>query len=269
MKFMKIALTSAALALAVPSVAQEAETSVENQAAIASALELGEQIYLHDQTAWHTTDAMIADLGDPAALGVAGWIINNVDDGHEAVFYRETDGGFEAVWSGEYDGRRVRRERTYEAGERVLTEGEVARIIARRAPFSVDTDYTLCSERLNQVVLPTGKPDGGLYVYLLAPQPAIDQIPFGGHFRFEVVDGEVVNHRKFANSCLTMASRSPEGDPLAAIMVSHLLDDTPTEIHVFSMYAARLPVYVMTIENNVVWSVEVENGEPVIREIDL
>ena len=211
---------------------------------------------------------MVKDLRDPGKAGVRGWIVNEVEDGHEVVFYRPTESGFEAVWSGRYDGRRVRDSKTYDDGERALTDAEATMALALDAPFSVQTDYSMCSERLNRVVFPTGKEDGGHYVYLLAPQPAIDQIPFGGHFRFEVVNGEVVDHRRFTNSCLTMpTSQEGRGRP-AAMTVSHLLDDTPTEIHVFSMFAAQLPVYVMTIENELLWSVEMRDGEASIRQIE-
>ena len=50
--------------------------------------------------------------------------------------------------------------------------------------------------------------------------------------------------------------------------VSHLLDETPTEIHVFSMFAAGLPVYVITVENDHIWSVEARNGKASIRQVE-
>ena len=270
MKFLKTALVSGALALALPgaAVADDTEISAEDAAAIELALERGERIYRYDQAAWHTTDAMLEALSDPAGLGVAGWIINPVEGGHEAVFYRPVGDGYEAVWSAVYNGQRVSGEKTYEAGERALTNAEAAMVRASKAPFSARTDYTLCSERLNTVVFPTGKPDGGLFVYLLMPQPSMDEIPFGGHFRFEVVDGEVVDHRKFTNSCLTLQSRAPDGSRPAAMTMSHLLDDTPTEVHVFSMYAARLPLYVMTTGNDGLWSIELRDGRPSIRSVE-
>ncbi|WP_299193785.1 hypothetical protein [uncultured Erythrobacter sp.] len=272
MKFVKFIIAgisaSAALALAAPAHAQDSD----QQAVIERAEELGERIYLYDQAAWHTTDAMLEDLADPAAAGVRGWVVNAVAEadggGHEAVFFREGQDGLEAAWSGRYDGRRVRDARTYDNGERPLTSEERAMAEALDAPFSIETDYSLCSERINRVVFPTGKADGSLYVYLLAPQPAMDQIPFGGHFRFEVLDGEVVDHRRFTNSCLTMALRAEEGQTPAALTISHLLDDTPTEIHVLSMLAARLPVYVMTTGNDRVWSVEARDGKPSIETVE-
>ena len=253
-----------AMALCAPLAAQ---VTPQEQAALDEAERLGEAIYLHDQAAWHATDALNEAVSDPAALGVRGWIVNDAEDGLEVVFYRRADVGFEAVWSGVYDGQRIRDQRRYDAAERALNADEEAMIAARLAPFTVESGYSLCAEQINFVILPSGKPDGGLYVYLLNPQPALDQIPFGGHFRFEVVNGEVVAHRKFANSCLTMSNASQERGRPAALTISHLLDDTPTEIHVFAMYAAQVPVYVITTENEKLWSVELIDGKPAIRAV--
>lgn len=266
MKFLSTPIACAALAIAVPASAQE--LAVEHAAANAKAERLGEKIYRYDQAAWHATDAMLEAIDDPAALGIVGWIVNPVEGGHEVVFYRPTETGFEAVWSGLYDGSRVDNAKSYIAGERALTASEAAMVRAIDAPFKVETDYSLCSERINRVIFPTGKPDGGFYVYLLAPQPASDQIPLGGHFRFEVVDGEVVDHRKFTNSCVTLPTSSKEGGDPAALTISHVLDETPTEIHVFSMFAARIPVYVITTPNQKVWAVDARDGTASIRSVE-
>ncbi|MEM7780995.1 MAG: hypothetical protein AAF697_11455 [Pseudomonadota bacterium] len=272
---MKSTLAALGLALAgmylttqAPLAAQESETgalSADDKAAIEDALRLGEAIYRHDQAAWHTTDAMVAAVGDPGALGIRGWIVNEIEGGHEVVFFRPLDEGFEAAWSANYDGSRVTDEREYKPGARPFTEAEAAMANARMAPFSVDTDYALCSDRLNTVVLPSGKANGALYAYLLAPQPTLDQIPFGGHFRFEVVDGKVIDHRRFTNSCLTM-SLPREGEPRpVAMAVTHLLDATPTEVHVFSAYVAQMPISVLAVEGDRNWWVELVEGKPNIR----
>ena len=49
--------------------------------------------------------------------------------------------------------------------------------------------------------------------------------------------------------------RRPAGRP-EALVVTHFLDPTPTEIHVFSSLAAQVPIYVATTQNKHVWSVE-------------
>jgi len=259
--------------IAVQAAAQDDEVSQvssDNAIAIERAIELGETIYLHDQTAWHTTDALREEFNDLAATGIRGWIVNEVEGGQEAVFYRPTTNGLEAVWSGVYDGGAVRDRRSYDAGERVLSAAEAAMAMAAGAPFSTDFSYTSCSDDpFNRVVVPTGNADGGFFVYFLVPQPAIDQIPFGGHYRFEVVDGKVVKHRAFTKSCITLGNGSANPDEeLSAIYITHSLDPVPTEVHVFSMFAAGVPVIVSTTGNDRTWQVFSEDGQTKIEAIE-
>ena len=46
--------------------------------------------------------------------------------------------------------------------------------------------------------------------------------------------------------------------------VTHLLDEIPTEIHVFNVYASGLPVFVMT-RNGRIFAIEVNGGLPRAR----
>ena len=62
-----------------------------------------------------------------------------------------------------------------------------------------------------------------------------------------------------------MPLQSPEEGAPAGLMVSHILDETPTEIHVFSTYVAGLPVYVSTVKNDRVWVIELIEGQPRVR----
>ncbi|WP_298468256.1 hypothetical protein [uncultured Erythrobacter sp.] len=245
-----------------PLAAQEPPTESES-AAIALALQRGEALYRHDQAAWHTTDAMLEDVRNPGAKRVRGWIINDVPKGHEAVFYRPIDGGFEAVWSGVYDGKKVRQKTEYPAGARILTAAEATKAVASRLP--VNEEMQRCSQKpFNTVVLPTGKSDGSLYVYYLVPQESLDTMPFGGHYRYEVKDGEIVGSRKFTNSCITMGNRGPNDEKPVATTISHSLDPTPTEIHVFAMFALDLSVAVLATQSDKVWMIQNTREGPII-----
>ena len=115
------------------------------------------------------------------------------------------------------------------------------------------------------VIFPAGKPDGAFYAYLLTPQEKAGEIPFGGHQRFEIVGVVIKESRAFTKSCLTMPLADEEGKCPKALTISHVLDPVPTELHVFSVYAAGLPVYVMTTANGRAWAVEVSGGKPRIR----
>lgn len=243
----------------IPAAAQEAPTKQEAEG-IALALERGEAIYRYDQAAWHTTDALLKDIKNPGQAGIAGWVVNDVNAGLEVVFFGQGSAGLYAIWSGIYDGKKVRNKTKYDPFERLLIKSEIAQALATRIPESQEMER--CSRKpFNTVVLPTGKDDGSLFVYYLVPQEEADKAPFGGHYRYEVRDGKIAASRKFTNSCISLSSRGPEGKKPVAVVISHSLDPIPTEIHVFSMYALKLSVAVMTAENEKVWMIsETEDG---------
>ncbi len=246
------------LAWQAPLFAQELHSD-EETAALQQAAALGAQIYRYDQAAWHTTDVFIAQIPDAASKGFRGWVVNELGDSLEVVFYRDNGDELVAGWSGNYDGREVTQTKIYGDEERALTASELAQIEA--VQLGVRQEMYRCSQQsFNPVVLPTGKEDGGLYVYFLTPQPTLNDIPFGGHFRHEVVGGEVVASRSFTNSCITLPKTNKEGERPVAMTISHILDPTPTEIHVFSSFVAGMPIYVITTQNEYVWSTEIVDG---------
>ena len=267
-RFSTFALLAGGFALAAAPLAAEEtapKMTAAEEAGVQQAVDLGWRVHAYDQAAWHGTDAMLKDVPDARTRGIAGWIVNDVAEGWETVFYRPAkDGGHEAVWAGVYDGRKVIRRTTYAAGERALAAGEAALVEATQLARAQKAERCAASP-FNTVVFPTGKPDGGFYAYLLTPQEKTGEIPFGGHHRFEIVGGKVKERRGFTKSCLTIPLANDKGKRPEALTVTHLLDPTPTEIHVFSVYAAGLPVYVLTSGNNRVWSAELSGGKPLIR----
>ena len=68
----------------------------------------------------------------------------------------------------------------------------------------------------------------------------------GGHHRLLVSpDGRrVLSQFAFTKACLTMKPDIAEDERLASVVVSHLVSDTPTEMHVFLSLLHRQPIYV-------------------------
>ena len=267
--FFRIGIAAALLGavLSSPAVAQQPPTA-EEASANALALQRGEMLYRYDQAAWHGTDAMLKAVKNPGEKGVRGWVVIEVEGGHEVVFYRPVNDAYEAVWSGIYDGKKVRSKTKYEPGQRMLTNAEVRLVKAREVPSGAEIERC-SSQPFNTVIMPTGKDDGSLFVYFLVPQVETGVVPFGGHYRFEVKDGAVVHDRKFTNSCISLSNRGPDGSKPVATAISHSLDNTPTEIHVFSMYALGIPVAVMMTETKKTWMIENTKDGPVMSTIDL
>jgi hypothetical protein len=87
----------------------------------------------------------------------------------------------------------------------------------------------------NTVVLPPASPSDVVAVYLLTPQLKTGEYPAGGHYEVDVAaDGSVAASRAFTRSCLTLGRPPPSpGMRPSAMFLTHLLDPTPTEIHVY------------------------------------
>src|SRR5690606_35056146 len=91
-------------------------------------------------------------------------------------------------------------------------------------------------------------------LYVMTPQTDLNILPFGGHHRLTLDNaGRITAQRAFTNSCLNMTKPPAGENQPVGLMVTHLLDPIPTEIHVFSALAAQMPVYVGT--RGSVWEV--------------
>ncbi len=240
-----VLLVSAFLAFGAPA---RAQPTPEERAAVASALQRGALIHAYDQAAWHGTDDMLTKLPDPRGK-IAGWIVDGPVDAPELVFYDRSEDPH-AVYVARFDKGKLVSGRVLGAGDDRTLSPARRKLIAAAAAASEAIragGYRGCVDKpFNSVVLPPAAPDGPILVYYLTPQTTRDSIPLGGHYRVEVgADGVAGPVRRFTKSCMALPLAPPkDGKPVAA-MVNHLLDSTPTEIHVFSAMAMRRPLVVM------------------------
>lgn len=227
-------------------------------AAAQRAANRGVLIYAYDQAAWHGTDDLVAKLPDAANI-VGGWVVDGPADAPEIVFFDRNESDPKAIYVARFRGNKLVSGRVLGEGEdRTLSPERRAMVAARNAAASalVAGKVRRCVDKpFNTVVLPPSGPGGAIPVYFLTPQMETDTIPLGGHYLVEVTDGKAGAIRPFTNSCLPMKPDPEQGKPVA-LMISHLLDPVPTEIHVFSSLAAQKPVYVMTSSNDATWAVE-------------
>lgn len=242
---------------------EEARRTVPHYDALKAAAARGREMFLYDQAAWHATDRFREDFDFEQASFMRGYIVLPRDDGRlDTVFYGEVDGALVEVARYTVDGDHV------EAGG-LLPENarpplsEVAVRMARARQTAAEEmrprEYGLCANSAaNSLVLPPA-PDGTITVYILTPPTADDAYPMGGHYRFEVgADGRVKDSRRFMNSCFDAAFGSaagaPEGSTLDSIVLSHLLDPQPTEIHAFASYYLPVTLMIATTDNRQLWS---------------
>lgn len=254
-------LIAAALAAAPAAAADPAPRMSDAEAgSVQLALDRGKLIYAYDQAAWHGTDNALAKLGkDSDRLG--GWIVDGPADAPELVFHDHDEADPKAVYVARFKAGKLVESRVLRDGDdRTLSPERKAMIAARRAAADAlpAAGATRCKDqRFNSVVLPASAPGEPVLVYFLTPQTSMDAVPMGGHYRVEVgSDGKPGKVRPFTKSCMEMplTEKKKKAKP-AALVLTHLLDPTPTEMHVFSAGAARMPIYVMTAENEWVWEV--------------
>lgn len=262
------ALGALVLAAAAPLAAADepAAPTSEELAAVQLAVERGRTLYEYDQAAWHTTDALREDIRNLEESGIRGWVVIPTGDGWMVTYWKPEGDGFAGVYSAVWSKQRVRQRKQLKGESAVLTPEQLALIAARNAVD--DSGLMRCADSpFNTVVMPD---EGGrdIFVYLLTPQTSTTSIPIGGHHRFTVRSGEVVEQRSFTKTCLELAIATADRDEQpVALGVSHLLDPVPTELHVFSMFAARTPVFVMTAPNERVWAVEASGGQARVRTV--
>lgn len=250
--------------------AQEVATEIDPvlQAKVDEIARLGTRIYLHDQAAWHGTDALAAKVNISRQKQLRGYLTEELENGNIAlIFYAEYDEAFfefaryEVKESEVVAGGINADPRNYPLGAvqlRQIAAKEVA------IDAAIEKSIQLCADPpINTVILP---PDGAdqIAVYLLTAKKDNESYPLGGHHRFMVdSQNKVVGYRPFMKSCMSVpvpgttndpvGGRLPEGSKLVNFTVSHILDSHPTEIHYF---VRQYTVPISVVAGGTVWLVD-------------
>lgn len=239
----KVLLLSALL-VGWPALARD-DSKISDADANASAEASGQMIYTHYRAIEAVRAAMAADqvmredarVGGEITLGYGGQIHVTVLDDASAALYRaavSTDGVLAAPV-----------EAVAVPGE--LSVNERAAAQARRTALAFDSPR--CGEAYDTVVLPSSVE--AQWVVFLIPRPAQGVVRLGGSNRVETEGDSVTGWRPYTRSCIDL---NP-GQDAVAMMVTHLLDATPTEIHVFWSLWKGKPFYVTTGKNGL-WKIE-------------
>lgn len=284
MKFRSLAILAALTAMSAPLAVQAKSApklialSVADQALVDRSIARGDMLYAYDQAAWHGTDdlqekAKAAGVWDKLAPTLGGWIVDGSAAEPVLVFIDKSDQP-QAIYTARFanNGTKLVDSKLLGAGDdRSISPARMKLVVALRLARAevAKTKLGICANAaFNTVVLPPETPDGPTLVYFMTPQTQNGIWPMGGHYLVEVkADGSMGSTRPFTKSCMTTGT-PPKGSP-AAMFVTHLLDPVPTEIHVFTMRAARLPLYVATTQNNLVWSIERIDDATRIRAVEL
>ncbi|ATY33576.1 hypothetical protein [Sphingomonas psychrotolerans] len=263
----------ASLALALVSASPvHAQAGGDEAGALQAAIERGRLLYSYDQAAWHGTDDMLGKIKKPQER-LGGWIVDGPPESAELVFYDQNTADPHAVYVATFNGSKLLSSRVLGPGEdRSLTPQRKRMIAAvRTATAALEASQVKrCVEKpFNTVVLPPASANDPVSVYYLTPQIDTKVIPFGGHYRVDVsADNKAGPVRAFTKSCIAFPIEPPGKSKNAKstiLTITHLLDPTPTEIHVFSSLVAGRLVMVITAAERI-WSVDGDRG---IRPFDL
>ncbi|HTU11767.1 MAG TPA: hypothetical protein VMG08_12820 [Allosphingosinicella sp.] len=243
-----------ALLMAAPAAAQTAEEQARLQWIVAR----GQLLFEIDRAAWVATDDL-RERVSRADLGlIRGWTVERDGDGLVVNFYAGEGDTRAALYRARVENRRVVSREVFAANARPPLTPLQRRLADARGAIARFGERPCTNSPFNAAIIPPDTPDGPIDVYALTAQTEAASFPFGGHFRATLAaDGTLSGKRGFMRSCF-MAPRPPPGRNGAqpvGMVISHLLDPIPTEIHVFMSIWMGFPVFVATTDRRV-WSVE-------------
>ncbi|RYD67314.1 MAG: hypothetical protein EOP58_03485 [Sphingomonadales bacterium] len=237
------------------------------QVTIDAAMRRAHLMYWYDQAAWHGTDAMLAN-GKEVAGRIGGWIVDGPAEQPLLIFYSKGTDPAPVYIARFRDGRLVEGRAARDDERSLITPARKRLIDAVGVARDALQEARLgrCSDKpYNTIVLPPDVEGGPVRVYFMTPQTATDTIPFGGHYLIEVDSaGGAAPIRKFTTSCISVPTKQPDEAKSLGLVITHLLDPVPTEIHGFSAMAARVPVFVGTRDKRI-WGVEPTATGPTVR----
>jgi hypothetical protein len=214
-------------------------------------IDRGITIYRYDQSAWHVTDAMMKAVTADTKKLIRGYITIVDPAGYRTTFYGGDGNERFKLYSAVWTGSALAGAQTFSAADRVPVSNEESRLILARTIATANLDGLMfCSDaNPNAAVIPGKTSSDPVSVYIMTPQTSAGVFPLGGHNRVDVKDGKVVSKRAFTKGCINfnrseLMKDAPKGATPVGMVVTHLLDPVPTEIHVFSVLAAQLPLYV-------------------------
>lgn len=202
----------------------------------------GRRLQRLDRAAWIASDVIQGDrTARKLRRSVGGWITESTDTGIRVSFYDGSE-PVRPVYAVDVDltGRSTVVDLPEDA---VFDASTLALIRARHAALS--QDFLRCSRTYNTVVFREGEE---IHVYLMPGTTKMDVYPAGGHhlFVFDAEGRNLRSRRPFTHGCIDLDGQPPAGHRPAMMMVTHLLDPHPTEIHVFISLNAPVPLVVAT-----------------------
>ncbi|VTU19724.1 hypothetical protein H4CHR_00442 [Variovorax sp. PBS-H4] len=249
--FLVLALALACLAARADEAEQPLPTLPPDQeaAAVQSAEVMGKAVFQHERAIATATDAVLKTPAFRNDTRVRGWITEEHDGLITVTFVdRRPAALYRVAVSTEDD--KVRELTTLDQPS-PLSPFEAGAAAARE--LAVGSGFQPCAEQYNTVVLPAdaSQVPHRWVVYLLPVASGNQTVPLGGTYRVITEGASVIAQRAFTRSCLTLR----QDRRAAGLYVTHVLDNIPTDAHVFWSLWAREPMFVGTPDGRV-WAVK-------------
>lgn len=238
--------------------APAAAQSAAEKAVLKQVAERGRLLFELDRAAWVTTDDMLKRFGR-RDMPIAGWVVERDGaSGYRVTYFGAGAAGPVAWYAGRVrDGRVTSGEIFREAARPALTAAQLRLKQAADAARGF-TEYQPCTPaRFNVALVPPESPEAPVEAYLLSAQTQATVYPLGGHYLLRIgPDGKILSRRRFMKSCMNVdAAAGARGVP-AALVLAHLLDPLPTEIHVWASLAMGKPIFVAVAQPARMWFVD-------------
>lgn len=201
----------------------------------------GYLIWIKDSLAWTATDKMREELDLSTIENPYGWLVHLDPEGnHRVSFYRYNNDGEILSYADIFYNNSLEITGFEAHPKRKIHEEEKSMLSALSSARNSVTEA--CSENLNSVIL---EADTGWNVFFLTAPTESDVIPVGGAQRFLVSqDGKTVLEQElYSKTCMHL---QPKDENVQALMMTHIVDDIPSPIHVFTSLAYDYPFYVAT-----------------------
>lgn len=217
----------------------------EETAALRSAEQMGAALFHHDRAGAVATDAALKVRAFKKDKRVRGWITEQREGQIVVTFIDQAPLALYriAVSAEGHAGTVVALE-----PPEALSDFERGAAAARSA--AVASSFEACSEKYNSVVLPADA-NGDWLVYLLPATTKKNIVPFGGTYRLTVSGSNILSKRAFTRSCIAL-DNNPKS---VGLMITHILDPVPTEVHVFANLWAKKPLFVTIAPLRTLWSI--------------
>ena len=231
----------------------------EYQMDVVKAQMFGAEIYSQDIAAWVVTDFLASKGVLEKDKRLRGWVTEQAESEDEYVrmlvsFIGEVSGEYKALYQVEAKSGNVLTETYKEFPSGIeLSKSQLGMFKARQTALS--SEFMTCSNSYNTAVVRfDDEVNSYNIVYILAASVKAGEVMAGGNHRVTLNNNgdEIVENFPLSKSCITLQKT----DDVAALTLSHIVEPTPNAVHVFLSLLHRIPIYVLTTENKIIWKVE-------------